>query len=452
MDRLKELELENIELRKQVALLTEKVSLLLKKVEELSHPKTSDNSSMSPSHDFRRRNSKSLRKSSGRKSGGQKGHKGKTLEKSSTPTTVIPLLPSYSCTHCGTSLAHTELTLSSTRQVVDIPPLTPIYTEYAQYSCTCPNCHSQEKASYPQGIEAPIQYGSSIQSLVSYLSVYQYLPYARMTELFKDLFHIPLSEGTVQNILERSSSHMKFIYNEIHEQLSTSEVVGADETGIKVSGKREWLWAWQNSDNTYLTASPSRGYKVIANEWEKGFPLATLVTDRWKAQLKTPAKQHQICLAHLLRDSTYIIEVEKHSFPNLFKTFLNDIFIFKRDNKEGNKEATRIIEEQLNSLLALAIDKEKYPLSYTLQKEMISLRQMILPCLYNPRIPPDNNASERAVRNAKVKMKISGMFKTGQNAFCVIRSVVDTMKKRGLKVLPTISHILDLDYHCLILT
>lgn len=447
MDRLKELELENQELRKQVAFLTEKVELLLKKVEELSHPKTSVNSSMSPSHDLRRKSVKSLRQSSGRKSGGQEGHKGSTLKKSSTPDTTIPLFPSYTCSHCGTSLANAEMTLSSTRQVVDIPPLTPQYTEYAQYSCTCPHCQNQEKSRYPKGVEAPIQYGKSVQSLISYLSVYQYLPYARMRELFQDIFSLPLSEGTIYNSIEKSALNLKFVYDEIHSQLSTAEVVGSDETGIKVDGKKEWLWTWQNSKNTYLTPSSSRGYMVIEEKWKKGgFPLATVVTDRWKAQLKTPAKQHQICLAHLLRDCTYITEVEDDLFSADFKTLLYDVFTFKKDQKEGNEKETDKLEQRLNTLLARTIDKEKYPLSYTLQNQMISLRQMIFPCLYQVNIPPDNNGSERAVRNAKVKMKVSGMFKTGQNAFCIIRSVVDTMKKRGQKVLPTITHMLTLNY------
>ncbi len=444
MDRLEELELENKELREQVASLTKKVSLLLQKIEELSHPKTSKNSSLSPSLDLQRK-SKSLRSSTGRKSGGQKGHHGKTLQKSLSPDTIIPLTP-HSCQQCGGSLVYADMKLSSTRQVVEIPPLTPVYTEYQQYSCLCPHCQSHEKGHYPPDVQAPIQYGGNVGALVSYLSVYQYLPYARMKELFQDLFNLPLSEGTIQNILERSASKMTYIYDEIHAQLATAKVVGSDETGIKVSGKKEWLWTWQNRENTYITTSFSRGYKVIESEWGGGFPQATVVTDRWKPQLKTLAKQHQICLAHLVRNATYITEVENHSFPLLFRAILYDVFTFKKDNKEGNKRETSDLEKRLNTLLAILIDQKKYPKSYTLQKEMIHLRETILPCLYRSDIPPDNNASERAIRNAKVKMKVSGMFKTGQNAFSIIRSVIDTLKKRGLKVLPTINHVLTLNY------
>ncbi len=162
MDHLEELELENKKLRKdnislqqrvfdqsqQIASLTEKVSHLLKKVEELSHPKTSDNSSLPPSHDIKRA-IKSLRKSTGRKSGGQKGHPGITLKQISTPDKIIPLTP-HSCLQCGGSLVHAEMSLFSTRQVVDIPPLTPLYTEYQQHSCTCPTVIAMKKLSILQ--------------------------------------------------------------------------------------------------------------------------------------------------------------------------------------------------------------------------------------------------------------------------------------------------------------
>jgi transposase len=72
---------------------------------------------------------------------------------------------------------------------------------------------------------------------------------------------------------------------------------------------------------------------------------------------------------------------------------------------------------------------------------MIKNRNFILPCLYSLEIPPDNNGSERAIRNIKVKQKVSGQFKSGQNAFCVIRSVIDTLLKRGVELLPCLNQI-----------
>ncbi len=55
--------------------------------------------------------------------------------------------------------------------------------------------------------------------------------------------------------------------------------------------------------------------------------------------------------------------------------------------------------------------------------------------IYNKETPPDNNGSERAIRNVKVKLKVSGQFKTGEQRFCVLRSVIDTCKKLKVNIL-----------------
>ena len=96
------------------------------------------------------------------------------------------------------------------------------------------------------------------------------------------------------------------------------------------------------------------------------------------------------------------------------------------------------------TILALTIDNQKYPLTATFQLSIIKNRNYLLPFLYNLDIPPDNNGSERAIRNIKVKQKISGQFKSGQNTFCVLRSVIDTFIKRKLNVFNSLFQIMNL--------
>ena len=172
-----------------------------------------------------------------------------------------------------------------------------------------------------------------------------------------------------------------------------------------------------------------------------------MVSDRWAAQLKTHSKNIQICLAHLLRDLIYLVETEQLDFAIQFKTFIIRIFESKKITAENNKayiqnsEEAILLEQTLNGLLLISIDKEKYPKSATFQVSILKNRNFILPCLYNLEIPPDNNGSERAIRNIKVKQKVSGQFKSGQNAFCVIRSVIDTLLKRGVELIPCLNQI-----------
>lgn len=425
--------------------LEEKVELLLDLLQKKHIKKDSHNSSLPPSSDLFTKN-KSLRPVSTRSNGGQIGHKGSTLEMRETPDKIIDLKSDF-CSVCGQSLTAELFTLKAKRQVIEIPPIVPIYEEYRQYVCQCPTCQNQQLADFPLGVNAPIQYGSSVETLVGYFSVYQFIPFKRLQSLFSQLFSLPLSQGSIGNILERSAQKCQGVYQEIKTQILHSSVVGSDETGAKVNGTKWWIWVWQNLQNTFLVASDNRGSKTVDSVFENGLPNSAIVSDRWAAQLKTHSKNNQICLAHLLRDLIFLIESEQLEFATRFKTFIISIFDKRKIMIESNKaynqnsEETVFLEQTLNQLLLIAIDKEKYPKSAAFQVSMIKNRNFILPCLYNLEIPPDNNGSERAIRNIKVKQKVSGQFKSGQNAFCVIRSVIDTILKRGVELLPCLNQI-----------
>jgi transposase len=439
---------ENAQLRQEVISLTDKVTLLLKLISQPIIKKDSHNSSLPPSSDlYTPVKTKSLRPPSLLKSGGQVGHTGTTLEIRSSPDKIIDLKNEF-CRNCGSSLNAATYILKAKRQVIEIPPILPIYEEYRQYSCDCPNCHREQIADFPIGINAPIQYGSTVESLVCYLSVYQYVPFARLQNLFTQVFSLPISQGTVGNILERAAVKCEGVYQIIKSQIVESQVVGSDETGAKVNGKKWWIWVWQNILNTFIVPSNNRGSQTIDSIWGNTLANAILITDRWAAQLKSNTKGHQICLAHLLRNIIFLDESEKHLFAIQFKQLMIDIFDIRRKlvkqrkpYSEDDKEAKEF-EKRLNDLLLMSVDKDSCPNTLTFQASMIKNRNYLLPCLYNLDIPPDNNGSEQAIRNIKVKQKVSGQFKTGQNAFCVIRSVIDTLRKRNVEVLPCLNLII----------
>jgi len=423
----------------QNRVLEDKVNYLLEQLQKLSIKKSSHNSSLAPSTDIYKKN-QSLRVKSNLKSGGQPGHKGHALEMSSTPDKTIKLKSSF-CSVCSSSLEAEIFVLKSKRQVIELPEIKAIYWEYQQYSCRCNECGHKQIADFPSNVNAPIQYGSSVETLVSYLSVYQSVPYNRLKKMFSQVFSLPLSEGTVDNILKRVALKCEVVYEHIKAEITTSSVVGSDETGAKVDGKKWWIWTWQNVLNTFIVASANRGSKTIDSVFANGFINATLLSDRWSAQLKTYAKNHQLCLAHLLRDLTFLEELEKHSFSSAFKTLIGTVFDLKRLQilqktpcQVASPEAI-LLEKKLNELLAITIDTKKHPKTAVFQRSMIKYRGYLLPCIYDLAIAPDNNASERAIRIIKVKQKVSGQFKTGQHAFCVIRSVIDTLIKRKLEVI-----------------
>lgn len=446
--RIELLELENASLRQEVEDLKGKVLLLLQQLEGRTVKRDSHNSHSPPSQDKGKGNKvpKSLREKSQRKSGGQSGHEGQTLKMVAIADEVQELRSSY-CQECGHALPEAQQVVSR-RQVVDIPPVRPVYTEYRQWGCRCPSCDHFQKAHYPAGVNAPIQYGPRIEAYTAYLNVYQYVPYQRLALLFQDVFGLPLSQGSIYNILERAAQKAEPIYAAIQEQLQRASYVGSDETGARVQGKNWWVWTWQNVKNTLLKVSASRGSQTVEMIFPQGLPNATIGSDRWAAQLKTTSKAKQLCLAHLQRDLTFLEESEKSPWATHCKALLQDALTLnqiaqKRGEawRKSEMEAYQL-ENRLNGLLLRTIDQQQFEKTYTFQKSMIKYRDCLLVFLYDLEVPPDNNGSERAIRNVKVKQKVSGQFKTGQNTFCILRSVIDTLKKRDLDIFTYLSQIM----------
>lgn len=429
----KKLKAENIELKARVSELELLVSELKKQIEQSKTKKDSHNSSMPPSSDINKKN-QSLRTSSGRKTGGQNGHQGHTLEFRPNPDKLVKLIPSF-CNICGTELNSDNAVLQSKRQVIDLPPVRPVCTEYQnfQIECKCGHCQNIE---YPEGVNAYVQYGPNIQASIAYQSVYQYVPYKRLQDFFYQWYSLPISQGTITNILNKMSSKSTVLYNKIRETLEQSATVGSDETGASVNGKKQWMWVWQNKFMTFISLQASRGQKVIDEFFPDGFPNAIIGTDRWAAQLNTHAKGHQLCIAHLLRDLTYLVETEKSDFAKQIKDLLLKAIKMKKEKCKYSQTDPIVlqVERELDTLLENELSTDDYSKTETFRKSMTKHRNSIFTFLYHENVEPDNNASERAIRNVKVKQKISGQFKTGGKSFSVLRSVIDTAIKSKVDI------------------
>jgi transposase len=268
---------ENAELRATIHRLEETISLL-------KGGKNSRSSSTAPSQDLGRSNQMSLRTPSGKKSGGQIGHSGHTLAMDDTPNETINHLPEV-CQCCGQSLENVSSESFIRRQVVDIPPVEALYIEHRAHVKICLFCQSLNQGIFPKQVQAPIQYGPNVEAMTGYLSVYQSLPYARITHLLRDFFKLPLSEGSVDNFLERLSNKATPVYETIQERIQSSPVVGADETGCRVNGKKHWFHVWQTHLLTFIVAFASRGHKVIEKYFEGGFIHSFFFFFFWSSQL-----------------------------------------------------------------------------------------------------------------------------------------------------------------------
>jgi transposase len=428
--RIKELEIENKQLKAKLA--------------KYEVKRDSSNSSIPPSQDPFRKKNTSLRKSSGKKSGGQKGHKGHHLKMVEHPDQVVDVKVDL-CSSCRQSLTLGDHHLYRTYQVTDIPPVKPQVTEYRVYQAHCPCCGNKEVAPHNRPGKSPTSYGSNIEALVGYLSVRQYLPFNRIVEFLNNCFGIKMSEGTVQNILIRLSKKSEPTYLALHQQLSTCKVLGSDETGMNVNGKQHWLWTWQNEKITWIAAAKSRGFKVVEDLFPNGLQQSIMVSDRLAAQLKQNVAGRQVCLAHLLREIKGAVQNNaKAEWLKEFKSLLLDTIQLKKhiDYEYLDQYQEQIVALHQRKDQLLEVELQQGITAHAFQKSMKKVSAHLLTCLSHKDVPPDNNASERAIRNAKVKQKVSTMFKTmvGMETFAVLRTIIDTAIKKGLDPLATIAN------------
>ncbi|MBW6481077.1 MAG: IS66 family transposase [Bacteroidales bacterium] len=427
-----------LELQEQNKKLQQQITSLQEQVELLKNGRKSKTSSTPPSHDYSRSNQRSLRKQSNRKTGGQIGHEGTTLHMKEIPDEIVEYRPDY-CNQCGAILNSEEYKMVSRKQEIVLPPVVPKYIEHRSYTCTCGVCGGITTGESPEYLKANVQYGPPIAALVGYLSVRQYLPYKRIAEFMNSFFTLPISEGTIDNMIAGLTRKAEPIYREIKSRVEQSSVVGGDETGIKINGKKAWLWTFQTQFLTFLVASMTRGYETISNVFQNGFPISVYVSDCLPAQLKIQTLAKQICISHLLRELNNFIDVFNCGWSEKLKQLFQEAILLKSelhpDDYLSPNEKVNSIRKRLDRLLdEPSFDKHKKVQTFI--KRLNKHNGSILTFLYHQKVPPDNNGSERSIRNAKVKMKVSGGFKSYEGAyrFAVLRSYIDTTVKNSQDV------------------
>ena len=392
--------------------------------------KNSSNSSVPPSQESiaarELRRTTSLRKPSGRPSGGQPGHKGCTLQTVGTPDRIVKHEPAY-CRCCGRPLEGVGYRKVRKTQVMDIRFVMETTEEqYYEKVCQCgcvnncdaPNCR--------------IKYGDNIRALVTYLNVVQCMPFKRIAELISDLCGQKISEGTVQNILRENSKKADPAYEEIRRRVERSAVVGADETGAAVRKKLHWNWIFQTDLLTYVYQVKSRGMEAIDSKFPNGLPNTTLVTDRHRSYFNMNVKNHQVCLAHLLRNAEYLNELDtKQDWSRRLIHLIGHAISIRRD---GNITArkVKIIKKKMTNLLGESLTHLDDEFE-SLRKGILKVKDYLFTFLSDLRVPYDNNASERGVRKIKIKQKVSGCFRTdaGADDFAKLHSIAETAMKNG---------------------
>ena len=409
--------------------------------------KNSGNSSTPPSKEKMKdevvRRTSTLRKPSGRKPGGQPGHEGHVKEWFAQPDETEDHM-SLCCAECGCDLSDVEPELDYVTQEIDLPVIGPVITEHRHYMkrCACGCCN---KSYAPRKRGSQVTFGKRIKAIVTYLNIVQCLPYERLQTLMREMFSVKMSQGTVNNIVREALKKSEPAIRALEDMLRKSRVVGFDESGCYNNKKLDWAWIAQTVYVTLCFRATGRAAKVLEERFGDSLKNMVAVTDRHSAYFAINFLNHQVCLAHLLRELEYLSQLDKEQQWSAQVQALLREAIHERNTRPEDIICKEPWLERLDKLLEKNLTRLKEDFE-RLRKGLVKARDYIFNFLEDPLIPSDNNSSERGIRKLKVKQKISGTFRSdaGADAFFAIHSIADTAWKNNQSQLNAIATILSL--------
>jgi len=399
----------------------------------------SKNSSKPPSADPNRE--KTL-KSKGRKPGGQVGHNGATLQPVLEPDLIRlisvdrRILPPGDYRDAG----------FETRQVFDLD-ISTVVTEF-RAQVLQDQAGNRYVAPFPEGVTRSVQYGHGVKAHSVYMSQFQLIPYKRIEDHFMDQMQLPVSAGTIFNFNQEAYGLLEHFDQWVRQQLISSDLIHADETGINIGGKRVWLHNASNPKFTFFSPHAKRGSEALDEIGILPVFKGTLCHDHWKPYFKYGTR-HALCNAHLLRELERAWEQDKQEWAQamivLLKEIngavldagdhLNDIVAenyrlrYRALLAEAERECPPPDESQRKGRGRLARSKAR-----NLLERFQAFETDILRFMKDPEVPFTNNLAENDLRMTKVQQKISGCFRSwdGARIFCRVRSYLSTCRKQGV--------------------
>ena len=437
-------------IRSYIRYLEARIQQLEARVHELEArlSKDSSNSSKPPSSDGLKRKPKSLRGSSDKKPGGQQGRIGKGLAQVSNPDVVVTHTPT-SCTGCGLDLSCVSGTIAEQRQVFDIPQPEVKVTEHRVEEKKCPCCAELTRASFPENVKGPVQYGDRIRALIAYFSHQHFIPVDRVCEIFEDIFGVALSPGTCANVNEQLFANLEVFEASLKTYLLAARVLHFDETGMRCEKKLHWVHVASSQLATLYTIHTKRGQEAMDAAGILPTFQGIAIHDHWFPYFAYSQLKHGLCNAHHLRELVFIYEQEKEDWAKR----MQDLLI------AANKEVVNYTEQAaLPSHILLQIEqsyqqilteglafhaslpplptgkrgKQKQRDGKNLLDRLNEKRDCVLRFMHDFSVPFTNNQGERDIRMVKLKQKIAGCFRAprGGEIFCRIRSYISTGRKQ----------------------
>jgi transposase len=439
------------------------IAVLVARVAELERQLglNSSNSGKPPSSDGLKKppRVRSLRERFGRKPGGQKGHKGETLRQAASPDEIADHFPPV-CAGCGGALTPAMAFDHAARQVHDLPAPQPLFiVEHRAHVCQCGRCGATTRAAFPDGVNAPAQYGARIAAVVVYLMHQQLLPQKRLAALMADLFGVRIAAATLEGMSRACALRLQGFTATVRDLVACAPVKHMDETGFRIGGKTQWLHVACTVLLTFYRTCARRG-SLLASV------TGIVAHDHWKPYYTMQGVLHALCNAHHLRELKALVEIEKEEWARQMQRLLRRACHAANLARERGVplKASLIarIERSYDAIVSagLALHAAQPPLAravpgrsgktrgraplrtgHNLLLRLRARRSDTLRFLHDPAVPFTNNEAERDMRMMKLRMKISGGFRSLEGAadFAVIRGFLSTARKQGWNIIEALS-------------
>jgi transposase len=466
--RIAELEAETAALREQVSelpVLRAQVEALVLQVADLQArlAKDSHNSSKPPSSDGLGRTvrkTKSLRKPSGKKAGGQLGHRGETLRLVVAPDTVVEHRPAV-CAHCQTPLEAAPVVGRERRQVHELPPVRLVVTEHQVLHVRCAACQHISVGTFPAEVPSRAQYGPRVRAVAVYLVEEQLVPLGRVQQLLVDLFRMQLARGTLVAWIQRAARVLEPVEEQIKATLARVPVLHNDETGVRRAGRLAWVHVASTARLTHYAVHAKRGAEATQAIGILPGYTGVSVHDGWKPYRAHIRCRHALCNIHHLRELTFLEEQFQQAWAKELKGLL--LQMKAATDQARAQGATHLLQferdgfvARYEALLAAGLAANPPPARHPHQRGRIKQspvrnvlerlwlgREEVLAFLDDLTIPFDNNQAERDLRGLKLQQKVSGCFRSdaGAEAFARLRSYLATLRKQGQALLTALETV-----------
>lgn len=416
--------------------------------------KNSHNSSKPPSSDgLNKPKPRSLRTPSKKKPGAQKHHKGTGLKLPHKPDELIDCEPNE-CLSCPNAQLCVSKVKES-RYEIDMETIVKV-RQYRQIVRTCKE-HSNTLVvgNFPTGISATKQYGKGVKAMAVALTSAGAVSIQRTHDLLSAISGLSISTGSICKMNHEFASGLTDVVEKIRLALLQKTTVHCDESGARTEGSLAWVHNVSDADLTYQTVSWKRG--SIGMQEANFLPLytGTIVHDCWASYWKFGGLQHAVCCAHLLRELIGIAESHpEQKWPAHIKQLLLHMKKVKERAIDNEKSELSYYHQhtfsvKYDSCLQVALEENpiepkaqgkrgrpKKNTARRLADRLIAYKEEVSLFFKKFAVPFDNNQAERDIRMLKVKIKVSGCFRTFQGAkdYALMRSYFSSAKKQGINV------------------